>query len=477
VSSQDDTFPPRGSGKKRPEAAPAVIWGHPSQLGRGFNWSPGKVVLGHWDNRLIGDPDRIDHPGEGDDRHIVTIAGSRAGKSSTVLEPNLRRYTGSMIVLDPKGDLARNTAAFRQKELKQRVVILDPFKTSGFKTHAYDPLGELDPTRDTFFDDILLISDALIVDDDVNDPFWTDAAKNLLRALILYVFAAPGERSLGRVRRVLLGAEGKLGRPQSEDESADDFLFLKMAMMEHFEGRLALLGRSFAEKYEKEIASIISVAREHLAFLDSNPMQEVLRPDPFRIGSIKSAPTTVYVCLPAGRLATHFRWMRLLITVALIELERDPTKPPVPVLLMLEEFAALQRMRGIERAAGFFAGFGVRLWTVLQDLSQLKAHYPKAWETFFANAGVVQAFGNMDITTTKYLSDAMGKTEILQRQKVWASANALDTGDPQTRESHRSVNLLDPSEITALFSRETNRQLLLIPGRPPIHLERLRHGE
>ena len=62
-----------------------------------------------------------------DDRHIVTVAGNRAGKSSSVLIPNLLRYPASMVVLDPKGELAMATAAHRQR-MGQKVYVLDPFQ-------------------------------------------------------------------------------------------------------------------------------------------------------------------------------------------------------------------------------------------------------------------------------------------------------------------------------------------------------------
>ena len=55
-------------------------------------------TLPHWPICAIGHID---------DRPMVTIAGARAGKTSTVLEPNLLLYPGSMVVLDPKGELAR----------------------------------------------------------------------------------------------------------------------------------------------------------------------------------------------------------------------------------------------------------------------------------------------------------------------------------------------------------------------------------
>lgn len=39
--------------------------------------------------------------GIADDRHIITVAGSRAGKGRGVIVPNLLTYPGSMVVIDP----------------------------------------------------------------------------------------------------------------------------------------------------------------------------------------------------------------------------------------------------------------------------------------------------------------------------------------------------------------------------------------
>ncbi len=54
---------------------------------------------------------RNGHPiGYLDDRHALTIAGSRAGKGVSLIVPNLLLYDGSIVAIDPKGELARITA-------------------------------------------------------------------------------------------------------------------------------------------------------------------------------------------------------------------------------------------------------------------------------------------------------------------------------------------------------------------------------
>ena len=61
------------------------------------------------------------------DSHFMTVAGSRQGKGRNVIIPNLLLYSGSVLVTDPKGELANVTAKRRAEGLGQRVCVLDPF--------------------------------------------------------------------------------------------------------------------------------------------------------------------------------------------------------------------------------------------------------------------------------------------------------------------------------------------------------------
>ena len=51
-------------------------------------------------------------------------------------------------------------------------------------------------------------------------------------------------------------------------------------------------------------------------------MAAVLRGIDFRLEDLKTSRVTVYLCLPATRLATHGRWLRLMIGLALEAMER-----------------------------------------------------------------------------------------------------------------------------------------------------------
>jgi type IV secretion system protein VirD4 len=452
----NDEFPPRGSGVSgRPEMLPAETWGHPWELGESWTWSAGKVLLGHWNGRQLG---------RDDDRHVVTMAGSRAGKSSTVLIPNLLRYPGSVIVLDPKGELARATAK-RRKEMGQSVFVLDPFGESGFRSASHNPFDELKTAKpEHVAADAFQLADALIIGND-RDPHWTDAAKNLIRGIALHLLATDVSKATIAGLRESLNA----------DEKGLDALFTAMADSEAFDGITGNIGSSFLAKLTggpKELQGILSTAQEQTTPLED--VQRITAHSDFRLADLKAGKMSLYLVLPGMRMGTHFRWLRLVVQQALAAMEQTPTtRGALPVWFVLEEFATLGYMRSLETAAGFMAGFGVKLWTVLQDLAQLKTNYPKSWETFLGNAGVIQAFGNVDLETTDYLSKRLGQTLVVETQDVRVSSSGMSQGDSGRREHIRQGQLLAPNEITRYFSRETNRQLILVPGRPPIYMSRL----
>ena len=180
---------------------------------------------------------------------------------------------------------------------------------------------------------------------------------------------------------------------------------------------------------ENERGSILSTARRNTAFLDTlGPRYKATLSGefrPFDPDHLKGAPegVSVYLCLPAERIGTHGRWLRLMIGLFLEKMQRQLIEPAskAPVLFLLEEFFALGPMPSIEKAAGYAAGFGVKLWAILQDLQQLKSLYRTSWQTFLANAGAIQIFGASDRETLEYASKAMGEIEV---SRVTASTSA-----------------------------------------------------
>lgn len=437
---------------------PVNYWMSPQELSQ-YAFQPGQIILGKLGSQLLGYLD---------DRPMVTIAGARAGKTSTILEPNLYLYPGSMLVLDPKGELA--TGAILRRNLGHDVHVLDPFGQSGQESACFNVLlAELDPASWTIVDDVSSITHALIVDDgDSRSKHWTESARALLGGIILLTLTLPeNERNLISVREMLLLTHPRLleamrAPPKASDDGVHSEEFfnanalgvqtLLVAMSragQKFDGILAAIGNRFLNTPQNERGSIFSTAAAQTDFLDSLPLRHISRRSDFRLTCLRSdRPTTILICLPVSRIQTHYRWMRLIVQMTCTVLERLGTYPRdrAPIVMMMEEFATLGHMEILERAAAYFPGFGVKLWAILQDITQLQRYYNQSWETFLGNAGLVQCFANGDQATLNFIAQ-------------------------------RLENLVAPFEARTAFSRQRHSQLLLFEGGRPAAAMRLNHED
>lgn len=416
--------------------------------------------------------------GLADDRHMITVAGSRAGKGRAVIVPNMLRYSGSILATDPKGELASLTAEHRHKKLGQNVRVLDPFGVANVPEQyraAFNPLSILFPREQdehgqpvhsqTIVEDAGLIADALIIKSG-GDDHWDASAQELITAIILHLVLMdiPALCTLPEMRRILRN-EGMLVSILESRADGDDL-----------DGILAGLAQSYLTKPPKEQGSVASTARRQTAFLDFAAIQGVLSDHDFALGQLKEERTTVYLCLPAMRMGTCNRWLRLFINLALAALENPHAPPPEPpVLFCLDEFATLGHMQTIENAAGQIAGFGVKLWPIIQDLGQLETLYQKRWQTFMANAGVLQFFGNSDLTTLDWISKRLGDTTLRVMSKGEVGyKQAAETGATGESWANDVRPLLSVDEISQLFGRDDPlcRQLVIWAGHDPLILQR-----
>lgn len=452
----------------RPET-PSASWMHPDTLaGEDYAMAKGRILVG---KRKNGSTIGLD-----DNRHLVTIAGSRAGKSATSLMSNLLTWNGSTIVVDPKGELATNTAHHRAK-MGQEVFILDPFnevKGDAKKFRArFNPLDELhagDPID--LVDNAAMLADAMVMSEGGKNEHFSMSARNLIRGLLLYVIhIGKKDATLNDLRELVTASI----EDSKKDPNPSLMAHFRMMMgQDAFDGVLASVGSSMIGKPKGERGSIISTAIEQTAFLDSLPMRDHLAESGLpTMRILKQKPTTIYLVLPSSRFETHSRWLRSVLTLAMTALERENNATGLPVLFILEEFPTLGYMRLIEASAGLMAGYDVKLWTVLQDLPQLQAHYPKSWETFLGNAGMIEAFGNSDMTTLDYISKRLGQTLAVQIQSENRSLMAKREGAPVERETVVNVPLLAPYEIRLAFARTQRNKLVMLADEKPFVVDRV----
>lgn len=116
------------------------------------------------------------------------VAPPGAGKSASVMIPNLLSVPTSCIVTDIKGELCDLTAGYRQKVLKNEIYIFNPFgddnnvKFNPFNKHTIEKLN---------FNQIKRLVDEIantifVAEKGGNDAHWNESAKNLFSFYALY---------------------------------------------------------------------------------------------------------------------------------------------------------------------------------------------------------------------------------------------------------------------------------------------------
>jgi type IV secretion system protein VirD4 len=383
-------------------------------------------------------------------RHLLTVAPTRSGKGVAAIIPNLLTYEGSVFIIDPKGENALVTACRRGHGdakraipgLGQSVFLLDPWNIAANELDIpparFNPLDWITADDPDAAENAFLLADALVPEGAEGEGrFWDDEAKALLTGIILYVATSDKEadnRHLGRVRDILL---------------LDDDGF-KAVLQTMYNEPLPVISSTAARTAGKEVklrSNVIATVQSHTHFLDSPRIRESLSTSDFSFEDLKTKPTTVYLILPADRLKTFDRWLRLLIQQAITVNARNIlVKPKKPVLFLLDEMASLGRLSMVEQAYGLMAGFGMQLWGIVQDLSQLERIYGDGWQTFISNSGVIQYFGSRDKITAEYFSTLCGVTTIRLFSFAYAIGHVFGSSNSGSSSSESSTHTTNSNE-------------------------------
>lgn len=432
-------------------------WADPTLVSQNYQYQYGEFWLGRAvDNNSIP-------LGYIDDRHICLVSGSRGGKGTSIIINNLCAYPGSVVVIDPKGENATVTAARRGdgsvhcKGMGQKVLVLDPFDTAQveekYKAH-FNPLDALDPNNEEVIDEAGRIADALVVmNPESKDPFWEESARQMIKGLILHVLSDEmfdGRRNLVTVRDLItlgynqtfehLKAKGLTGI------SSQSLMWEAVKQNNSFYTILSGIGESFASmatNSPKQFESVLQTANRNTEFIDSPAMRRCLSSSDFQLSDLKTDPrgVSLYLSLPQRYMNTHYRWLRMMISLITTEMEKVKGTPATGhrILMCLDEFAGLKRMEVIENAIAQIAGFGVTIFFILQSLEQLKATYKDNWETFLSNSGLKIFFNLEDYFTREYVSKFIGETELIRETRS-SSRSESESYSTSRSESYNKSN-------------------------------------
>jgi type IV secretion system protein VirD4 len=334
------------------------------------------------------------------DQHGLLVGPIGSGKNTTVESVMLFDYEGSALVIDPKGQLAAITGRHRAERFGQDIYLLNPFKVLDLPTHTYNPLRFIDPESLTFESDCRRIAEGLIEPKEENH--WETAALDLVSMLVMWTVLHEEEKNLVTVRSLLTLPKDL--RREKFDEIANK--------VEDSHPGLSVGARryGFDSKESKEVEDCIQTANVQLTFLGDRAIENILKggPDEISFVELKRQPSTIYLIIPPELLKTHGKFLRLLVMSALGEFYRDRRKPEKRVLFLLDEFPALGYLPSMENAASVVREYGIQLFFVMQNISQLKNLYKGMSASFVSSAGWQQYFTPNDTETATHIEKRSG---------------------------------------------------------------------
>lgn len=392
--------------------------------------------------------------GRKDDRHMITFAGSRSGKGTSSIIPNLLAWKGSMLCIDPKGTNYHVTHAHRKKS--GFVFAVDPFAVCGKETDSFNPLAEIDINDMTALDQINTISEAVIYDDsNKKNAYFTEEARAIFTGYTAYVLSNKKHYPEPNIIDIF----NIITRTTQEEKD------LIHAHMLSIQSPLSATTNEIATRIidgEKasgsEFYNVIQSLKNQIRWLSSPAVQRVLSHSTFNFKMMRNTPTSIYLIMPPSEIKRYKKLQRLFINTAFSNVQKGG-KSPTPCLFLIDEADSLGHMEEVQKGYGYLAGFNILIWTFWQDMGQLTEMYGNALSTFIGSSRAIQVFSVTDDITLKFIADKLGN------RRLGGSINPFSS-KPDTQPFR------ERNEIEREISKESGKSYVLRHGKTAMLVRR-----
>lgn len=431
------------------------------------------IYLGQFEDG--GKPVRLRYRGI---KHVLIFGVPGANKSVGLAIPNIANLRRSMAIVCVKGELSAVTVRARQKLGKVYVVNAFDELIDGrpwLESHGFNFFLYLDPASPDFAATARTIADCIVTKSSGgSSEFFNASAVNLLTLFIMWVVYSntDGKPELWQVRALLTQPtlyDKKTKQPVSGLLHTLTLMSqCPLAPISAAASRmLSRLSNSNAQSTSAE--DIIDTLLKDLAALCDDPrMCRDMSDGYIPFSRMHEEIISVFYIVPLRELTNQAKALRIFISIALRSLYANPptngaTLPPV--LFLLDEFANLGALSEVSKALTAARGYSIQLMMILQNLGQLKHHYPTEFQQFFTGSGAVVSFAPKDNETAQYLSAMYGNAE----QKVLTVNASGESLTPQ------AIPIVRPEDVMRLGQSETIALIdgckMPIAARAPVYVE------
>lgn len=415
-------------------------------------------------NKILSQNVRIGLDGKKHRRNLnsIIIGGSGAGKTRFYGKPNLMQCNTSFVVLDPKGELLRDTGYLLEKE-GYIIKVVDLINMS--KSHCYNPFEYIKDDKDVLKLITNLIRNTTPKGSQTNDPFWEKSETALLEALCLYLLheAPKEEQNFSMVMEMITAADV---REDDEDyQSPLDELFERLELRNP--NSLALKQyKIYKQAAGKTAKSILISVGVRLASFNLESIASLTATDELELNLVGERKTAIFAVIPDNDSTFNFL-IGMLYTQLFQMLYYNADivhggELPIPVHFLMDEFANVALPDEFDKLLSTMRSRQIFVSIIIQNLAQIKALYKDAWESIVGNCDELYYLGGNEQSTHKFMSEYLGK-ETLDTNTYGKSSGK--SGNYSTNYQQAGRELLTPDEVRLL---DNDYSLLFIRGERPI---------
>ena len=394
--------------------------------------------------------------------NTLVIGGSGAGKTRFYGKPNIMQCNTSYVILDPKGEILRDTGALLEKE-GYIIRVIDLINMN--RSHGYNPFTYIKDDKDVLKLITNLIRNTTPKNSQSTDPFWEKSETALLEALCLYLLneAPEDEQNFSMVMEMIVAAD-----PKEDDEdymSPLDYLFydLEKVKPESLAVKQYKIYKQAAGKTAKSILISVGV---RLAAFNLESIMSLTCHDELELEKMGERKTALFAVIPdndstfnflIGMLYTQLFQMLYYSADILHNGELQ-----IPVHFVMDEFANVALPDEFDKLLATMRSRQIFVSIIIQNLAQIKALYKDTWESIVGNCDELYYLGGNEQSTHKFMSEYLGK-ETLDTNTYGKSSGK--SGSYSTNYQQAGRELLTADEVRLL---NNDYALLFIRGELPI---------
>lgn len=394
--------------------------------------------------------------------NVLVVGGSGAGKTRFYCKPNIMQCNSSFVILDPKGEILRDTGNLLEQQ-GYIVRVLDLINME--KSHCYNPFVYLKSDNDVQRLVTNLFKATTPKGATSQDPFWDTAASMLLLALIFYLkYEAPEEEQNFPMVMEMLRA-GEIHEDEEMYLSPLDILFEKLESInpDHIAVKYY---RGYRSGSGKTLKSIQITLASRLEKFNLEALASLTITDDLDLQELGEKKVALFALIPDNDTSFNFLvsmlYTQLFQQLFLLADHKYNGCLPVPVHFVMDEFANVSLPDDFPKILSVMRSRGVSVSIILQNLAQLKSLFEKDWEGIIGNCDTFLYLGGNEQSTHKYVSELLGK-ETLDMNTYGKSSGR--NGNYSTNYQLTGRELLTPDEVRMLDNKFA---ILFIRGERPI---------